>query len=104
MANSLAEWLWTRTVTDLLAKPALLRQLWLRPLLLRPGFSLALLVEGLLAYTVGRWIDRGHERAVMSGGSALAAISTATVVVTLVVVMLLERLIGLEFFVAHDPA
>ncbi len=33
----------------------------------------------------------------------LAAISTATVVVTLVVVMLLERLIGLEFFVAHDP-
>lgn len=34
----------------------------------------------------------------------LAAISTATVVVTLVVVMLLERLIGLEFFVAHDPA
>ena len=38
------------------------------------AFSLALLVEGLLAYTVGRWIDRGHERAVMSGGSALAAI------------------------------
>ena len=34
----------------------------------------------------------------------LAAISTATVVVTLLVVMLLERLIGLEFFVAHDPA
>ena len=34
----------------------------------------------------------------------LAAISTATVVVTLAVVMLLERLIGLEFFVAHDPA
>lgn len=38
------------------------------------AFSLALLVEGLLAYPVGRWIDRGHERAVMSGGSALAAI------------------------------
>ena len=38
------------------------------------AFSLALLVEGLLAYTVGRWIDRGHERAVMSGGSALAAL------------------------------
>lgn len=37
------------------------------------GFSLALLVEGLLAYPVGRWIDRGHERAVMTGGSLLAA-------------------------------
>jgi MFS family permease len=38
------------------------------------AFSLALLVEGLLAYPVGRWIDRGHERAVMAGGSALAAL------------------------------
>ena len=37
------------------------------------AFSLALLAEGLLAYPVGRWIDRGHERAVMSGGSALVA-------------------------------
>ena len=34
----------------------------------------------------------------------LAAISTVTVAMTLLVVMLLERLIGLEFFVAHDPA
>lgn len=33
------------------------------------GFSLALLAEGLLAYPVGRWIDRGHERAVMTIGS-----------------------------------
>jgi MFS family permease len=33
------------------------------------GFSLALLAEGLLAYQVGRWIDRGHERAVMTIGS-----------------------------------
>ena len=33
------------------------------------GFSLALLAEGLLAYPVGRWIDRGHERAVMTLGS-----------------------------------
>ena len=41
------------------------------------AFSLALLVEGLLAYSVGRWIDRGHERAVMSGGSLLAALSLA---------------------------
>lgn len=35
------------------------------------GFSLALLAEGLLAYPVGRWIDRGHERVVMAGGSLL---------------------------------
>ena len=33
------------------------------------GFSLALLAEGLLAYPVGRLIDRGHERAVMTWGS-----------------------------------
>ena len=33
------------------------------------GFSLALLVEGLLSYPVGRWIDLGHERAVMTIGS-----------------------------------
>lgn len=38
------------------------------------AFSLALLVEGLLAYPVGRWIDRGHERAVMTGGSVLAGV------------------------------
>ena len=35
------------------------------------GFSLALLAEGLLAYPVGRLIDRGHERMVMTGGSVL---------------------------------
>jgi MFS family permease len=33
------------------------------------AFSLALLAEGLCAYPVGRWIDRGHERAVLTGGS-----------------------------------
>lgn len=33
------------------------------------AFSLALLAEGLLAWPVGRLIDRGHERAVMTGGS-----------------------------------
>lgn len=37
------------------------------------AFSLALLAEGLCAYPVGRWIDRGHERAVMAGGSLLVA-------------------------------
>ncbi|MEO8857263.1 MAG: MFS transporter [Burkholderiaceae bacterium] len=36
------------------------------------AFSLALLAEGLCAYPVGRWIDRGHERIVMTGGSVLA--------------------------------
>lgn len=38
------------------------------------AFSIALLVEGFLAYPVGRWIDRGHERAVMTGGSVLAGV------------------------------
>ncbi len=33
------------------------------------AFSLALLAEGLMAYLVGRWIDQGHERLVMSLGS-----------------------------------
>lgn len=38
------------------------------------AFSLALLAEGLLAWPVGRLIDRGHERAVMTGGSLLVAL------------------------------
>ena len=33
------------------------------------AFSLALLAEGLMAYLVGRWIDHGHERRVMTLGS-----------------------------------
>ncbi|MBT2333239.1 MFS transporter [Variovorax paradoxus] len=37
------------------------------------AFSLALLAEGVLAWPVGRWIDRGHERAVMAGGSLVIA-------------------------------
>jgi MFS family permease len=37
------------------------------------AFSLALLAEGLCSYPVGRWIDAGHERAVMTCGSLLAA-------------------------------
>ena len=41
------------------------------------AFSLALLAEGLFAYPVGRWIDRGHERAVMTGGSLLVALGLA---------------------------
>lgn len=38
------------------------------------AFSLALLAEGLMAYPVGRWIDRGHERGVMTAGSLLAGV------------------------------
>ena len=38
------------------------------------AFSLALLAEGLSAYPVGRWIDRGHERLVMAAGSVLVSI------------------------------
>ena len=41
------------------------------------AFSLALLAEGLLAYPVGRLIDRGHERAVMTGGSLLVGLCLA---------------------------
>jgi len=35
------------------------------------AFSLALLGEGFCAYAIGRWIDRGHERLVMTLGSLL---------------------------------
>ena len=41
------------------------------------AFSLALLAEGALAFFVGRWIDRGHERAVMTGGSLAVALGLA---------------------------
>ncbi len=38
------------------------------------AFSLALLAEGLCAYPVGRWIDQGHERLVMAGGSVMVGL------------------------------
>jgi len=41
------------------------------------AFSLALLAEGVAAYPVGRWIDRGHERLVMTAGSLLAGVCLA---------------------------
>lgn len=41
------------------------------------GFSLMLLAEGVLAFSVGRWIDRGHERTVMTGGSLLVGLAFA---------------------------
>lgn len=39
------------------------------------AFSLALLAEGLAAYAVGRWIDAGHERGVMTAGSLLVGLA-----------------------------
>ena len=33
------------------------------------AFSLALLGEGVMAFAVGRWVDQGHARRVMTGGS-----------------------------------
>ena len=41
------------------------------------AFSLCLLTDGLLAYPIGRLIDRGHERAVMTTGSLLVAAGLA---------------------------
>jgi len=38
------------------------------------AFSLGLLAEGTAAYVIGRWIDRGHERVVMTGGSIFAGL------------------------------
>lgn len=48
------------------------RDLGLRRAEVSVAFSLAVLAEGLMAYPVGRWIDRGHERWVMTLGSVLA--------------------------------
>ena len=41
------------------------------------AFSLALLAEGVLAFKVGRWIDQGHERLVMTSGSVWLGICLA---------------------------
>ena len=41
------------------------------------AFSLCLLADGLLAFPVGRLIDRGHERAVMTAGSLVLALGLA---------------------------
>ena len=38
------------------------------------AFALALLAEGLMAFAVGRWIDAGHERRVMTLGSLAVAL------------------------------
>jgi MFS family permease len=39
------------------------------------GFSLLLLTEGVLAFPVGRWIDRGYERWVMTLGSMFVGLA-----------------------------
>lgn len=61
------------------------------------GFSLALLAEGLAAYAVGRWIDAGHERVVMTGGSLLvgAALLAHGFVATLTGFYVVWTLLGL---------
>lgn len=41
------------------------------------AFSLALLVEGFCGLHIGRWIDRGHERRVMTAGSLLVGVCLA---------------------------
>ena len=41
------------------------------------AFSLCLLADGLLAFPVGRLIDRGYERSVMTAGSILLALGLA---------------------------
>ncbi len=41
------------------------------------AFSLMLGMDGLLAYPVGRWIDQGHERRVITAGSLLIAAGLA---------------------------
>ena len=38
------------------------------------AFSLALLGEGVMAFAVGRWVDRGHAQRVMTGGSLAVAL------------------------------
>lgn len=39
------------------------------------AFSMALLLEGLVAFRVGRWIDAGHERALITCGSILGGLA-----------------------------
>src|SRR5689334_3782038 len=44
---------------------------------LSAAYTLGLMASGLGAIPVGHWIDRGHGRLVMTGGSLLAALSLA---------------------------
>ena len=57
-----------------LLMPSLEKDLGLSRVEVSGAFSAALLVSGLAGLPVGRWIERGHGRAVMTGGSALAGL------------------------------
>jgi len=71
------------------------------------AFSLALLTEGLMAYPVGRWIDRGHERLVMTVGSVLTGLCLAlhSLVSTLAQLYALWIVLGMAMAaVLYSPA
>lgn len=55
-----------------LLMPALELELGLSRVWVSGAFSASLLAAGVAGVAVGRWIDRGHGRAVMTGGSLLA--------------------------------
>ncbi len=55
-----------------LLMPEVERELGLPRVAVGGAFSAALLASGVAGVPVGRWIDRGHGRAVMAGGSLLA--------------------------------
>lgn len=57
-----------------LLMPALERDLGLGRVEVSGAFSASLAAAGLSGVLVGRWIDRGHGRAVMTGGSLLAGV------------------------------
>jgi MFS family permease len=57
-----------------LLMPELERELGLSRVAVSGAFSAALLSSGVAGLLVGGWIDRGHGRAVMAGGSLLAGL------------------------------
>lgn len=57
-----------------LLMPSIERDLGLGRVEVSGAFSAGLLASGLAGLPVGRWIERGHGRVVMTGGSALAGL------------------------------
>ena len=57
-----------------LLMPAMERDLGLSRVQVSGAFSAALLASGVAGLPVGRWIERGHGRRVMAGGSLLAGL------------------------------
>ena len=57
-----------------LLMPAMERDLGLSRVQVSGAFSAALLASGVAGFPVGRWIERGHGRRVMAGGSLLAGL------------------------------